>query len=146
MAYEKPAHSLNQIDKAGKAILDPATALEGIDVLNSWRVAHRYPLNALHMTLRNRAIRIDGNAVTAQRLKRLDSVVRKLYRQKTLQMSQMQDIGGCRAVLSNMSRVKMLRFMYETNPLRHKLQRTRDYIDDPKEDGYTPFIPRLNTL
>jgi hypothetical protein len=136
MAYEKPAHSLNQIDRAGKAILDPVRALEGIEVLNSWRVAHRYPLNALHMTLRNRAKRIDANATTAQRLKRLESVVRKLYRQSTLQMSQMQDIGGCRAILSNMNRVNMLRFMYETNPLRHKLARTRDYISDPKDDGY----------
>lgn len=136
MAYEKPAHTLNQIDKAGKAILDPSWAVQGIDVLNSWRVSHRYPLNALHMTLRNRAKRIDQQAITAQRLKRLDSVVRKLHRQKTLQMSQMQDIGGCRAVLSNMSRVNMLRFMYETHPLRHTLQRTRDYVDDPKEDGY----------
>jgi hypothetical protein len=136
MAYEKPAHTLNQIDKAGKAILDPLQTIEGIEVLNSWRVAHRYPLNALHMTLRNRSKRIDANAVTAQRLKRLDSVVRKLYRQPTLHMSQMQDIGGCRAVLSNMNRVNSLRFMYETNPLRHKLQRTRDYISDPKDDGY----------
>lgn len=136
MAYEKPAHSLNQVDKAGKAILEPNTFIEGIEVLNGWRVAHRYPLNALHMTLRNRAMRIDTNATTAQRLKRLDSVVRKLHRQRTLQMSQMQDIGGCRAVLSNMNRLKMLRFMYETNPLRHTLARTRDYINDPKEDGY----------
>src|SRR6266568_293771 len=104
MAYEKPSHSLNQIDKAGKAILHPDSAPEGIDVLNSWRVSHRYPLNALHMTLRNRAKRIDANATTAQRLKRLESVVRKLHRQRTLQMSQMQDIGGCRAVLSTMNR------------------------------------------
>jgi hypothetical protein len=136
MAYEKPTHSLSQIDKAGKAIQDPARASEGIEVLNSWRVAHRYPLNALHMTLRNRVKRIDANAITAQRLKRLESVVRKLHRQPTLQMSQMQDIGGCRAVLSNMNRVNMLRFMYETNPLRHRLARTRDYISDPKDDGY----------
>jgi ppGpp synthetase/RelA/SpoT-type nucleotidyltranferase len=125
MAYEKPAHSLNQIDKAGRAILDPSQAFEGIEVLNSWRVAHRYPLNALHMTLRNRAKRIDANTVTAQRLKRLESVVRKLHRQQTLQMSQMHDIGGCRAVLSTMNRVNMLRFMYETHPLRHRLARTR---------------------
>ena len=65
MAYEKPAHSLNQIDKAGKAILDPMQFAEGIDVLNSWRVSHRYPLNALHMTLRNGAKRIDTNATWA---------------------------------------------------------------------------------
>jgi hypothetical protein len=44
----------------------------------------------------------------------------------TLQMPQMQDIGGCRAVLSNMGRVDRLRFMYEANPLRHRLARTRD--------------------
>jgi ppGpp synthetase/RelA/SpoT-type nucleotidyltranferase len=136
MAYERPKHSWTQVDKAGKAILNPETAMQGIEVLNSWRVAHRYPLNALHMTLRNRSMRVDVNAITAQRLKRLESVVRKLHRQPTLQMSQMQDIGGCRAILSNMSRVKMLRFMYESNPLRHRLARTRDYIEEPKEDGY----------
>jgi hypothetical protein len=136
MAYEKPKHSLNQIDRAGKAILDPSESLVGIEVLNSWRVSHRYPLNALHMTLRNRAKRVDLQATTAQRLKRLESVVRKLQRQPTLQMSQMQDVGGCRAVLSNMSRVNMLRFMYETHPLRHRLARTRDYIENPKNDGY----------
>jgi hypothetical protein len=137
MAYEKPSHSLNQIDKAGKAVMTPAPAgQEAIDALWSWRVAHRYPLNALHMTLRNRAKRLDANAVTAQRLKRFDSILRKLERQPTLQMSQMQDIGGCRAVLSNMNRINMLRFVYESHPLRHKLQRTRDYIVDPKEDGY----------
>ena len=72
MAYEKPAHSLNQVDKAGKAILLPLEAAAGIQVLNSWRVAHRYPLNALHMTLRNRSKRIDGNAVTAQRRDPMD--------------------------------------------------------------------------
>jgi ppGpp synthetase/RelA/SpoT-type nucleotidyltranferase len=136
MPYERPKHSLSQIDKAGKAISEDVRAAEGIEVLNSWRVAHRYPLNALHMTLRNRSKRVDINAITAQRLKRLDSVVRKLYRQPTLQMSQMQDIGGCRAVFSNMTRVKALRFLYETNPLRHRLARTRDYIDNPKDDGY----------
>ncbi len=64
MAYEKPSHSLNQIGKAGKAILDRESAPEGIEVLNSWRVSHRYPLNALHMTLRNRAKRIGASTTS----------------------------------------------------------------------------------
>ena len=51
-------------------------------------------------------------------------------------MSQMQDIGGCRAVVSTMNRLSMLQFVYETQPLRHRLVRRRDYIKDPKEDGY----------
>jgi hypothetical protein len=99
-------------------------------------VSHSYPLNALHMTLRNRTKRVDSGSLTAQRLKRLDSIIRKLTLRKTMQMSQMQDIGGCRAVVSNMTRLNTLLFIYETSPLRHELSRTRDYISEPKDDGY----------
>lgn len=109
---------------------------EAVARIWDWRTAHSYPLNALHMTLRNRALKADGNALSAQRLKRLPSILRKLGRQSTMQMSQMQDVGGCRAVVSNMNRLKVLGFIYDTNPLRHELNRKRDYIAEPKEDGY----------
>ncbi len=107
-------------------------------VVENWRVAHRYPLNAFHMTLRNRAIHIDRSALTAQRLKRMPSIFRKLYRTttKTMQLTQMQDIGGCRAVVGNLGRLKCLLWEYETKPLRSELSNRRDYIDTPKDDGY----------
>jgi ppGpp synthetase/RelA/SpoT-type nucleotidyltranferase len=140
MPYEKPPCSLNQIDRAGKKIFDSKTAVdelpEPVTLIWNWRAAHSYPLNALHMTLRNRARDIDINALTAQRLKRLDSILRKLKRRPTVQLSQMQDIGGCRAVVSNMNRLNMLSLLYQTKPLRHELNRVRDYIIEPKEDGY----------
>src|SRR5439155_10331481 len=44
-----------------------------------------------------RAKRLDVNADTAQRLKRLESIIRKLSLRPTMQLSQMQDIGGYRA-------------------------------------------------
>jgi hypothetical protein len=140
MAYEKPTSTANQIDKAGKVFFNQKLSVderaEAVRQIWDWRTAHSYPLNALHMTLRGRALKVDVNALSAQRLKRLPSILRKLGRQPTMQMSQMQDIGGCRAIVTNMSRLRLLRFIYETNPLRHALSRTRDYIEDPKEDGY----------
>lgn len=140
MAYEKPPCSANQIDKAGKTFFNPKLgAFErggAIAQIWNWRASHSYPLNALHMTLRNRALKVDATANTAQRLKRLESILRKLGRQSTMQMSQMQDVGGCRVILPGMARLNMLRFIYETNPLRHELNRSRDYINDPKDDGY----------
>lgn len=54
-----------------------------------------------------------------------------------MKLSQMQDIGGCRAVLSN---VQMARKLYEQHyqrsDLKHNLIRVKDYIQSPKNDGY----------
>ncbi|MGY3358853.1 hypothetical protein ACVWZK_005516 [Bradyrhizobium sp. GM0.4] len=140
MAYEKPPCTANQVDKAGKYFfnqkLSVADRAAAINAIWGWRTAHSYPLNALHTTLRNRALRVDDKALTAQRLKRLPSILRKLGRQTTMQMSQMQDIGGCRAIVENMNRLNLLQFVYDTSPLRHALNKTRDYIADPKDDGY----------
>ena len=140
MAYDKPPCTHNQIDRAGKTFFNDKLGTQerasAIAQIWNWRSAHSYPLNAIHMTLRNRALKVDSTANTAQRLKRLQSILRKLGRQSTMQMSQMQDLGGCRAILPGMARLNMLRFIYETSPLRHDLTRTRDYIQEPKEDGY----------
>jgi Region found in RelA / SpoT proteins len=140
MAYEKPPCSANQIDKAGRIFFDENQNVDerakAIDMIWDWRTAHGYPLNAIHMTLRNRALRVDQKVLTAQRLKRLPSILRKLSRQTTMQMSQMQDVGGCRAVVTTMPRLEALRAVYTEGPLRHELIRERDYVVDPKEDGY----------
>jgi ppGpp synthetase/RelA/SpoT-type nucleotidyltranferase len=140
MAYEKPPASANQIDKSGKNFfstkLSTKARSDAVALIRNWRAAHSYPLNALHMTLRNRAKRLDVNADTGQRLKRLESIIRKLSLRPTMQLSQMQDIGGCRAIVANVNRLWMLETIYELHPLRHELSRTRDYINDPKDDGY----------
>jgi hypothetical protein len=43
-------------------------------VINNWRSSHAFPLNALHVTLRGRAKKVDPHVLTAQRLKRLSSI------------------------------------------------------------------------
>lgn len=140
MAYEKPTCTANQIDKAGKTFFNQKLTVDergaAVAQIWNWRTAHSYPLNALHMTSRNRALRVDHSAITAQRLKRLPSILRKLGRQTTMQMSQMQDIGGCRAVVTSMNRLLFLQSVYDSAPLRHQLNRTKNYIIEPKDDGY----------
>lgn len=73
MAYEKPPCSFNQIDRAGKTFFNEKLSIEeragAIDAIWNWRTAHSYPLNALHMTLRNRTLKVEKTAFTAQRLK-----------------------------------------------------------------------------
>lgn len=141
MAHQKLEHSLKKVDKAGDLIRRSAEVetdelAEAIDVLFNWRSAHSYPLNSIHMTLRRRVKAIDKNAITAQRIKRLESIDRKLKRFQKMHLSQMQDVGGCRAILGGIKHLNQLLTVYEAKPLRHEAREPTNYVSRPKDDGY----------
>ena len=153
MEWAKPANPRNQVDRAGVTVitkkpikpvsLDELFAYQdAVDVINNWRSAHSYPLNCFQTNLRQRARKIDSVALVSQRLKRFESIVKKLERDQTstLQLSQMQDIGGCRAVLSSTAEVYRLAKAYQKGPTRKWLHTLvgngKDYIAHPKPDGY----------
>jgi hypothetical protein len=145
MAWVRRQFSKGDIDKAGNALitLPPShpNREEALGVINNWRSCHGYPLQTIKMTLLNRARKVDGNALIAQRLKRLPSIALKLQHNPNMKLSQMQDIGGCRAVLANVRDVSKLGMVYEAakskNPHdRPVLIEKYDYIACPKTDGY----------
>jgi len=161
MAWAKPLYSRRQVDKAGEVIVktlpvfdaeDPYDYIYAIDdrdsaieVVNNWRAIHSYPLQTIKMTLKRRAKRIDRNAVIAQRLKRLVSIQLKLRVSLASgehpNLSQMQDIGGCRAVMENVNQVRRLQRAFEEasekNPHRGpQYSKVDDYIAAPKTSGY----------
>ncbi len=91
----------------------------------------------MYMTLRNRAQKLDPEMIGAQRLKRLPSIVKKLELFKNMQLSQMQDLGGCRAVVGHIEQVDHLVKTYKSNPPpTAKPAKIDDYVTKPKEDGY----------
>ena len=138
MPYEKLRVTLNQVDKAGRCLVHSGSSLdetaEALGVLFNWRAAHSFPLNSLYVTLSRRAKKVDTRALTAQRMKRLESIFRKLSRRPTMQLSQMQDVGGCRAIMTGVKNLNDR--LYEARPLRHIVRPTRDYVINPKDDGY----------
>jgi len=158
MAWATPKFSRGAVNRAGdflvneQSILQNYAQAEDFDglvqrlddeyaVINNWRASHSYPLQCMKMTLKNRAIEIDPNAVIAQRLKRLSSIAAKLERFPNMKFSQMQDIGGCRAVVSDVNQVRQLVAVYEEswkkNPnARMEFSEKYDYMIDPKADGY----------
>lgn len=117
---------------------------QALNIINNWRSSHAFPLNAFHVTLRGRAKKIDPTALTSQRLKRLPSIAAKLMRFPDMKLSQMQDLGGCRAVVRSIAEVDKLVASYNRarakNPKgRHEFLHTKDYISDPKPDGYRSY-------
>jgi ppGpp synthetase/RelA/SpoT-type nucleotidyltranferase len=51
-------------------------------------------------------------------------------------LSQMQDIGGCRAIVSSVADVRKLVRSYEKSDIKHSLTQKDDYIVSPKASGY----------
>lgn len=138
--WEEPRYSNRRVNRAGRALaegtLDPRAEDRTLQILNNWRSAHSFPLNTFQVTLRRKAQRIYQHALVAQRLKRTSSILRKLRRFDTMNLTQMQDIGGCRAVLLNVRQARRLYRAYLESGLKHELVNRKNYIDNPKESGY----------
>jgi len=147
MAWAEPQYTRQEVDDAGASLVrilkrtgtedDTSLIKHHLDVINNWRLSHNYPLNTFQINLRSSAKRVDSDALIAQRIKRLFSIGTKLKQRSKITLSVMQDIGGCRAVLSSVDDVKKLvDFYHHTSRIKHELFKTDDYIVSPKKSGY----------
>lgn len=102
-----PSTTKGEVNRAGQVLVEgslfaglpPIDRAEVLNTINNWRSSHGYPQHIAKKTLQTRAKRIDEHSICAQRLKRLPSIISKLRRNRNMKLSQMQDIGGCRAIM-----------------------------------------------
>jgi len=143
--FAKPKQPLEAVNAAARKLIGPieedfndwGSYLTAIDVVNNWRAAHAYPLHTLTMNLRGTTRRLTEDPLIAQRIKRLPSILLKLRLHPKMKLSQMQDLGGCRAILSDVESVKRIANYYERESnIKHLRQPTDDYITCPKSSGY----------
>ncbi len=136
-----PNLTRSQVNKAGQAVrrclqgtVPWGTEVEAaLEVVYQYRATHQYPLIKANMGLRS-VVRTEGCRVeVSQRLKRFRTILDKLIREPTMQLSTMQDIGGCRAVLYSIDEVRRVERRLRRNrpPLRYS-----DYITTPRASGY----------
>lgn len=122
---------------AGKVYFDAANyrdALETFSVANSWRDSHIRPMRSVRASVRSHMQLAGITGDMASRPKRMSSIRRKLA-DTTIKLDQMQDLGGCRAILNDIDGVnRLVDRMRERSP--HRIRREWDYIQNPKDDGY----------
>jgi putative GTP pyrophosphokinase len=135
-------YSNNKVKKSGEVLSYPInfTSDEHEDaqnVLTYWRTIHATIFNTFQATLRDKLKRLNySNYLIAQRLKRVDSIVKKLKRFPNMKLSTMQDIAGLRAILKNVKQVRELEKNYRDSNFRHVLKDYKDYITNPDKSGY----------
>lgn len=149
--YVVPAFSADDVRSAGEILrrLNPSqVTLIGIDqeswarnILDNWKAAHAFPLNTLHMALKSYARQVTGNpnALTVSRIKRVNSILGKLWGNHQVDLVNMQDIGGCRAIVDSIAQVMEIRRRHIEGHARHKLRKKNgenNYIEKPNKRGY----------
>jgi putative GTP pyrophosphokinase len=143
----EPEYSKRAVNRAGERLrassrgsvrpLDGPELDAAREIVEHWRGLHAVPLSKVAAGLRYyvRKAGADERSVS-QRLKRFDTIVEKLDRHPGT-LSQMEDIGGVRAVLPEQAVVDAIVVSLKR---RWNVRRLREYIDGrepgPKSDGY----------
>lgn len=111
---------------------------EARDVIEAYRSAHAAPLHAAYMGLRSCLTTEAFDLDVSRRLKRLPTIEDKLRRLPTMDLSTMQDIGGCRAVLVTQEQVQRVveRFCVNSLKRNQRPDKIRDYVARPQASGY----------
>lgn len=147
MEWAKPKYAREQVNAAARGFLGYDAAggydfqkfndyVDSLVVINNWRTSHSYPLNTFQIILRRYAHDVCKTPLVAQRTKRLKSIELKLRLQERMKLTQMQDIAGCRAVVTSVAEVKRLATRFAASNLKHEVATVDDYIAKPKRSGY----------
>lgn len=129
--------SNTKINKIGEAIAGRGGKItsEELELLQEFRISFSKPLVNVFNTMRDLADTVHQSSIIAFRLKRIDTIINKLGREKGMDLSRMGDIGGIRCIFYNDTEVykakELIEKSFETGG------KTRDYINDIKRDiGY----------
>ena len=145
-------YSKKQVRRAGRTLRDFRSGarrdvgneelLDAINALDWWRARHARPLARVNAGLRyyvHRAAPPEVETSVTQRLKRFSTIVDKLQREPTMQLTNMEDIGGVRAVLQTQTQVDFVARELRRQS-RWNVTRVREYVSGrypgPKSDGY----------
>ncbi|MFI3035722.1 GTP pyrophosphokinase [Atlantibacter hermannii] len=142
-------YSKSQIDKAAKKIrhgCDNQEKEEAIAMIQNFRELHLYPLMLMKNHLARTAAKVDRDkrVIVARRLKRLHTIIDKLERPSldggkttnAIQLTRMQDIGGCRAIVKNIEQLNQLKDRLVKSRSVHKIIKEYNYLT-PKDSGYS---------
>ena len=109
-------------------------ALDVFAVANAWRDSHLYPMTVMRRTLAAQVRKAGVHAVTAARVKQMRSI-RKKVREQSISIDRMQDLGGCRVIVTTMAQVDSVAAMC-LSAFPHDFVRHKDYTREIKDLGY----------
>lgn len=126
-----------QIRKLGENIkINPReVSNENLEMLQKYRTSYKETLSHVFTELTNSTKSVYTESILSYRIKRIDSIIRKLERKPKMQLDRMWDIVGCRCILKNEKQIRKLE-----RKIKDKFfvidGQTRDYYNKENPTGY----------
>jgi len=135
--------SKGQINRSGQALAAkwpcPRSDLD-FAIVDKYRRSHADSLNFTYELLENTCKQVVGEGyITSQRLKRMPTILDKIKTGALEDLSSMQDLGGCRAILPDIQAVReVYAKLLDIAPISFTgpAKGLKDYITTPKAVGY----------
>ena len=140
--HERLGRSRGSVDRAGQVLrewyesglLASPEAEEASSVLNDYRSQIKDPLKKVVMGLRSAVETARAEVLVSERLKRQPRIIGKLIRFPHMQLTVMQDLGGCRAILPDLASVEDVRRRVEHQT--SDVIRVKDHNAEVPSSGY----------
>ncbi|MFP3372414.1 (p)ppGpp synthetase [Pseudomonas sp. SIMBA_068] len=132
-----PGGSKSRVNKAGNCVRDKSATKEDLDIIETWRAAHRGVLNTFQAILRTRTKHTD--ITVAQRHKRKNTIFNKLRRFPSMNLARMDDVAGCRLIFKSVEELNSFREGFHKARFKHKRRNNEEkynYLLFPKNTGY----------
>jgi len=134
-------YSKSQIKKLGSRIRQEFTenasiSDESLKILHEYRVSFKEPMAQIFDVITQLSRTVQKGDVRTYRIKRIESIVSKLLREKNMGLLEMGDIAGCRVIVNNPKHIMKIVHLIE-NSLN--VVDRRDYISKPRKSGYKSY-------
>ncbi len=135
--------SISQIKKLGREIRhsvkenNPVNE-ENLEKLQSYRILHQPPLRSTFDFLVEKSKKQNKGSLVVYRLKRIDTIIRKIGRYQSMDLSKMQDIAGCRSILYSNNQIRNIVEDFRKSP-DFEIVNEDDYLDSPRPTGYRSY-------
>lgn len=128
--------SNKQIRKLGQAIRSEngEVSQDNLVALEKYRASFKAAIFDVFTLLNDVSSSIRHDSITTYRIKRIESIIKKLRRFEEMQLDRMGDIAGCRCILNSDEKVyKLLNIIKDNFNVKGDI---RDYKLKPQKDGY----------
>lgn len=106
-----------------------------LESLQDYRTSHKEILAEVFFYICKLSRNVTQQPIVTYRIKRIESIIGKLYRYPKMEFSRMWDVGGCRCILKTDDEVYALKNLIEKSQ-DLEIVKTYDYIENPQEEGY----------
>jgi ppGpp synthetase/RelA/SpoT-type nucleotidyltranferase len=125
--------SKSQLRKLGKELCKEDFDHSKLDILEEYRLSYKESGREVFDSLILLSNQISSNSITTYRIKRINSIIRKLKRRRDRPLGNMNDIVGCRCIVKSEKQIKKLRRLIKN---QFTIDEENDYYLEPNSSGY----------